>query len=192
MAAMVLIGLGANRPGRWGPPKATLRRAMAELAAGGLCIRATSRLYETAPLGTQATAQGVAQGSAQADATYVNAVIAADTRLTPEALLQRLKHIERQAGRRSARPWGPRALDLDLLDHKGMIRGWRGRFLSPEARRRGHLVLPHPQMHLRPFVLLPLTEILPNWRHPVLKRTARELWHDVQAQRQGRILRQLS
>lgn len=189
MGATVLIGLGANWPGRWGPPAATLRRAMAELEQSGLRIHAESSLYETAPLG--ATPLG-AQSGLQGNGAYVNAVIAAETTLTPEALLQRLKHNERRAGRRSARPWGPRALDLDLLDHKGQVRGWRGRSASPVARWPGQLVLPHPQLHVRPFVLLPLTEIRPDWRHPVLQRSARELWHDVRRAREGRILRRLS
>ncbi len=180
MGAKVLIGLGSNRPGRWGGPAATVKRAVAELARSGLRVEAASSLYETAPLG------------AGPNGAFVNAVVAADTSLPPEALLLRLKRIERLAGRRSARPWGPRALDLDLLDYQGLVRGWRKR--EPELRRQRapQLVLPHPRLHLRPFVVGPLTEIRPRWRHPVLKRSARELWDGLQTQRQGRVLRRLA
>lgn len=180
MGAKVLIGLGSNRPGRWGDPAATVRRALAELAGSGLHVTAVSSLYETAPLG------------AGPNGAFVNAVAAANTALPPEALLLRLKRLERLAGRRSARPWGPRALDLDLLDYKGQIRGWRGGRPEPGRERAPQLVLPHPRLHLRPFVVGPLTEISPDWRHPVLKRSARELWHGLRGQRQGRVLRRFA
>lgn len=177
--AVILIGLGANRPGAWGPPDKTLERALAELQApgeGGLRMRAVSNVYETA---------GVGPGR---PGTYLNAVAAVEGHCPPGALLTRLKRIERRAGRRPARRWGPRALDLDILDYRGLVRGWTGGHASGHTAR-GRLVLPHPLLHTRPFVLAPLLDIAPRWRHPVLGRTARQLWHDVRFQRAGRILR---
>lgn len=177
---MILVALGSNRSGRWGPPVLTLERAVRELGEAGLTLRAVSPIYRTAPLGS----------GRQAD--YANAVAALDTAMPPGALLRRLKRLERAAGGRSARPWGPRALDLDILDYKGRVRGWRGRAPSPGGGARGAPVLPHPRLHVRPFVLRPLLDVAPRWRHPVLKQSARHLWRRVQTSRAGRVLRKVS
>jgi 2-amino-4-hydroxy-6-hydroxymethyldihydropteridine diphosphokinase len=106
--------------------------------------------------------------------------------------LRLLKQIEAQAGRRGGRPWGPRTLDLDIIDYKGMTRNWSGnRKTMPRVWVRP-LVLPHPQLELRPFVLRPLLDIAPNWRHPVLKLSAEELWRRVKKQGQGSVQKRLS
>jgi 2-amino-4-hydroxy-6-hydroxymethyldihydropteridine diphosphokinase len=147
----LLLGLGANIAGAWGSPRTTLARAMAELAAGGVAIIARSRLYSTPPVG----------GGRQA--RYLNAVVVARTQLAPAALLRLAKRIERGAGRRLGRYRGPRPLDIDILDHGGRIVGRASR-----RRARGVLVLPHPEMHRRAFVLVPAAEAAPTWRHPLL------------------------
>jgi len=98
---------------------------------------------------------------------YLNAVVMVEGRMAPTALLRTLKRIERNAGRRLGRHWGPRQLDIDILDFGGRQIG------NPRGRRaRGQLLLPHPEMHRRAFVLLPLREIAPGWRHPRLGVTA--------------------
>jgi 2-amino-4-hydroxy-6-hydroxymethyldihydropteridine diphosphokinase len=108
-----------------------------------------SSLYLTAPVGLGR------------QPSYLNAVVLVDAPLAPAALLRTLKRIERSAGRRLGRHWGPRPLDIDILDFGGRQIG------SPRLpRRRGELRLPHPEMHRRAFVLLPLREIAPSWRHP--------------------------
>jgi 2-amino-4-hydroxy-6-hydroxymethyldihydropteridine diphosphokinase len=97
---------------------------------------------------------------------YLNAVILVDTALDAEAVLARLLAIERRLGRdraRETRPWQPRLIDLDLLGFDGETRDGPG------------LVLPHPRLHERDFVLGPLCEVWPDWRHPRLGRTAAEL-----------------
>ena len=96
---------------------------------------------------------------------FVNAVAAIETHLPPQALLARLHAIERAAGRRRTIRWGPRTLDLDLLDYHGLI--LRG---APRQPRVDRLILPHPGIAERIFVLAPLAEIAPTWRHPALAR----------------------
>jgi 2-amino-4-hydroxy-6-hydroxymethyldihydropteridine diphosphokinase len=155
---MILIALGANMVGPWGTPRQTLMRAARELAKDGLQLRALSRVIETAPFGRPN------------QPNFVNAVARIDTHLPPEALLARLHAIERAAGRRRAIKWGPRTLDLDLLDYHGFIRG------RQQLRAgSGALVLPHPGIADRIFVLSPLAEIAPAWRHPQLHITAVQL-----------------
>jgi len=81
-----------------------------------------------------------------------------------------LQAIEKQHSRtRTGEHWGPRTLDLDLIAY------------NDTAMQTKHLTLPHPHMHERMFVLQPLCDIQPNWRHPVLKQTARELLESLAA-----------
>jgi 2-amino-4-hydroxy-6-hydroxymethyldihydropteridine diphosphokinase len=170
------VALGANSPGPWGTPEQTIALALGEIARNNVDIVAVSPLYQTA-----------AVGSAR-QPSYVNAVALLNTSLSPEALLRMLKTVERQAGRRGGRPWGPRTLDIDIVDYAGLVRNWRrgrGAFARAGARP---LVLPHPLAHLRPFVLRPLLDVAPDWRHPVLKRSGRELWSRAAHKREGRVL----
>lgn len=146
---MIFVALGSNREGPWGPPDATVLRALATLNSGGVRLKRTSRLVISSPFGI--TAQ----------AAFVNAVAEIATTLPPAALLRKLHHIERLAGRRRTLHWGPRTLDLDLLDYHGLV-----------CRKSGRPVLPHPGMPKRIFVLAPLAEIAPRWRHPVTHLTA--------------------
>jgi 2-amino-4-hydroxy-6-hydroxymethyldihydropteridine diphosphokinase len=142
-------------------------------------VEAVSSFYETAAVGRAG------------QPPYVNAAALIDTPLPPEALLRLLKRIERSAGRRGGSPWGPRTLDIDLLDYKGLVKHWRkGRPSFAQAGLRP-LVLPHPWLAERPFVLRPLLDIAPDWRHPVLKRTARRLWRTRQEAREGQVIRKL-
>lgn len=175
---MILIALGANRAGHWGAPAATLARAVDEIAKARLRVHAVSALYETAPVG--AGPQGA----------YVNAVAIVTSPRAAFALLRVLKRLEHRAGPRSERRWGPRALDLDILDDGRVVCGWRGGRAMPHAGP-GRLVLPHPLMHTRPFVLRPLLDVAPDWRHPVLQRSAVELWARVKGRREGRVLQRV-
>lgn len=181
MVAMsqTLVGLGGNYPGSWGTPAETITRAVRELGTAGVTVNAVSRFYETAAVGRAG------------QPAYVNAVASIDTAMPPEALLRRLKQIERTAGRRGGSPWGPRTLDMDILDYKGRVKHWRGGrpcFARPGARP---LVLPHPWIEKRPFVLRPLLDVAPDWRHPVSKMTAQQLWRRVAQDREGQVMRKL-
>ena len=171
----ILVGLGANSPGPWGNPVQSLHRALAEIERRGVAVEAVSPLYETAALG------------AARQPPYVNQVALLATRLPAPSLLRLLKEIERQSGRRGGRPWGARTLDLDIIDYKGLVTGQSKRSGVPRDPVRP-LVLPHPQIENRPFVLKPLLDVAPNWRHPVTKTSAKELWRRVKKRGQGSVL----
>ncbi len=149
---MILVALGSNRAGPWGSPRQTVERALLELDRDGLKLEGASRLLVSAPLGP------IEQPP------FVNAVAMIATQLTPQALMEKLHEIERSAGRRRNVRWGPRTLDLDLLDYHSVIQD-----------EPGSLVLPHPGMAERVFVLKPLAELAPSWIHPVLQESAAAL-----------------
>ena len=155
---MILIGIGSNLEGPWGTPNETVRRAFAALDEAPLRLLKASRAILTAPHGW----------TDQPD--FVNAVAEIATGLEPQPLLARLHDIERSAGRQRTLHWGPRTLDLDLLDHHGLV------ITGDDGLEAGRpLVLPHPGIPERAFVLKPIVEIAPDWRHPVLGVTATEL-----------------
>jgi 2-amino-4-hydroxy-6-hydroxymethyldihydropteridine diphosphokinase len=170
----LLLALGANLAGPWGPPNETLRRAQRELSCAGLRILASSHIYETAPLGPGR------------QAPYLNAVLLLEAHAAPAALLRLIKHIERRAGRRLGARWGPRCLDIDILDYGCRRLGWPKR-----RRQRGQLILPHPEMHARSFVLVPLLEVDPHWRHPALAVAGRTLLARLGRERRHGIRRSL-
>jgi len=154
----VLIAVGANTPGAWGGPAASIARSIAELDRRGAKIKARSRIYLTRPYG------GVDQPP------FLNGVVSVATRLGPVALYNLLKRLEKEAGRRRGPVNGPRPLDLDIICYYGLVIGWPVR-----RRSRGKLILPHPEAHRRVFVLEPLREVAPHWVHPVLGLSARQL-----------------
>jgi 2-amino-4-hydroxy-6-hydroxymethyldihydropteridine diphosphokinase len=142
------LGLGANL----GDPEAQLREALERLnAAEEVEVTRVSTFYRSPPLGPEN------------QPWYVNAVARLRTRLGPEELLRLLQQVETALGRVRGERWGPRRLDLDLLLYNGEV------ILTP------NLVVPHPEMHRRAFVLAPLAEIAPGAWHPVLKKSAGDL-----------------
>jgi 2-amino-4-hydroxy-6-hydroxymethyldihydropteridine diphosphokinase len=145
----------------------------------GVRVVAISPFYETAAIGRAR------------QPPYVNAVALIDTDLPPDALIRLLKRIERNAGRRGGRPWGPRTLDIDIVDYKGIVRHWRGREADFARAGARPLVLPHPLAHQRPFVLKPLSDIAPDWRHPVLGQSAGALLRRAEKGGQGAVLKRL-
>ncbi len=143
----VYIGLGVNV----GDRRTNLREAISALDAAGIPVSIRSSLYETEPLDLLD----------QAD--FLNMVVGSESDLPAFELLDRCLAVERNLGRVRDLPSGPRVIDLDLL------------LCGDEVIKDARLELPHPRMHLRRFVLVPLGEIAPRLIHPILKRTVSEL-----------------
>jgi 2-amino-4-hydroxy-6-hydroxymethyldihydropteridine diphosphokinase len=151
MSHGVLIALGGNLPSWVGEPRTTCEAALAALEDAGVRILRRSSWYATAPV------------PASDQPWFVNGVAAAETDLPPAELLALLQGIEAAFGRERREINGARTLDLDLLAHGDRVS-------ATET-----LILPHPRLQERGFVLFPLAEIAPSWRHPVLGMTAAEL-----------------
>jgi 2-amino-4-hydroxy-6-hydroxymethyldihydropteridine diphosphokinase len=115
---------------------------------------------------------------------YCNGVIAIETTLSPNALLAHCHTIESTVGReRPPQKWAPRLIDIDLLDYAGLVR---------PAPQSGGLTLPHPELHRRPFVLEPLQEIAPRWRHPTFGKTATQLLEHISSTEAVPVVREMS
>ena len=156
---MILIGLGSNVEGPWGTPQETVRMAIQRLDSAETSVTRASRLLLSKPVGP------IEQDD------YINGAAILETGLGPEALMKHLHDLELEADRRRTVRWGPRTLDIDLLDYNGIIR--RG-----DGEGEGHqkpLILPHPAIAERAFVLVPVNEIAPEWCHPVTGSTAAEM-----------------
>ena len=146
MAQLFLL-LGANL----GKRTQTLNRAADLIAARVGPVIRQSGLYETAPW-------GVADQPA-----FLNQVLVVETTLEPEMVLTQTQAIEQALGRVRHEKWGARTIDIDLLFYDGLI------------LQTARLTLPHPFLHQRRFTLLPLAEVVRNFRHPVLQKTPGEL-----------------
>ncbi len=148
------LGLGANL----GEPLQQLREALRLLTgADEVEVSRVSGFYRNPPLGPKN------------QPWYVNAVARVRTRLGPEELLRLLQQIEMAMGRVRGERWGPRLIDLDLLLYNGEV------IFTPD------LVVPHPEMHRRVFVLAPLAEIAPRAWHPVLHKSVSDLLAELDA-----------
>jgi 2-amino-4-hydroxy-6-hydroxymethyldihydropteridine diphosphokinase len=149
----ILIGIGANLPHPiHGEPRRTCEAAVAALAAAGVRVLARSPWYASAPVPVSDQPE------------FVNGVARVATVLEPTALLSLLHGLEAQFGRVRGQPNAARTLDLDLLAFGDVVLN------DPSG-----LILPHPRLHERAFVLLPLRDVAPGWRHPVTGATATQL-----------------
>lgn len=143
---IVYLALGTNL----GDRQENLRQAVAALPPQ-MEVKAKSHVYETPPWGYENQPK------------FYNQVIKADTYLQPEPLLKHLKRLEVALGRKTSFLNGPRLIDIDLLFYDHLV-------LDTPI-----LTLPHPRLHERGFVLLPLMDIAPEFNHPVLKKSVREM-----------------
>jgi len=142
------IGLGSNV----GEREENLVRAISLLdSSPGIRVLRRASLYETEPVGVEA------------QPWFFNTVVEVEAELAPGELLRRMKEIEKALGREDRGRWGPREIDLDLLLYGDLVMEEDG------------LVLPHPELHHRRFVLEPLCELAPELIHPRLGQPLREL-----------------
>lgn len=158
---MIFLGLGSNlESAEFGGPAEILDAAMALLAKAGPRVVARSPLYQSAPI------------PASDQPWFVNGVARIETALAPHALLALLHRIEARMGRRRGVRDAARIIDLDLLAYGGRI--------FPGSSQNG-LVLPHPRLAERAFVLAPLSDLAPTWRHPVSGKEARKMLANLAA-----------
>jgi 2-amino-4-hydroxy-6-hydroxymethyldihydropteridine diphosphokinase len=151
----VYLSLGANLGNR----QQNLRVAIEHLGPAGITVRRVSSIYETEPL------------DLAGQPMFLNLVVEAETALMPLQLLSRTLRIERELGRKRTVPKGPRTIDIDIVLYGSSV------INTPE------LVVPHPRLAERRFVLEPLAELAPDLRHPVTRRTVREMLAGVAAQK---------
>ena len=144
---IVYIALGSNL----GDRATNISRAVEAMNSAGIRVTRQTALYLTEPVGVPGRAH------------FLNAVVEAETSLMPLQLLHALLKIERELGRRRITPHGPRTIDLDIL------------FYGSSVIRGPELQVPHPRLAERRFVLVPLAEIAPEFRHPVLRKSIAEL-----------------
>jgi 2-amino-4-hydroxy-6-hydroxymethyldihydropteridine diphosphokinase len=150
----IFVGMGANLPHPvHGSPRRTLEAALGELRGRDVRVVRVSPWYRTAPV------------PASDQPWYVNAVAEIATSLPADCLLQLLHEVEEMFGRVRSVPNAARMIDLDLLDYRGEI----------AIGGLGRATLPHPRLHERAFVLRPLAELAPDWRHPVTGIPIRDL-----------------
>ncbi|MCL4151205.1 UNVERIFIED_CONTAM: hypothetical protein GTU68_036236 [Idotea baltica] len=149
-----LVALGSNLEFEGGEPSFLLEQALVALENKGLSIRARSRFFQTPAF------------PAGSGPDFVNAVATLEADLESGQVLERLHAVESQMGRERAQRWGARTLDLDLLA------------AGQKKAAPSELILPHPRLSERAFVLVPLMDIAPDWVHPLLKLSVREM-HDA-------------
>ena len=152
MPDIILIAIGSNLPSpEFGPPRAICEAALAELARRGVRIVRRSRWFESAPV------------PLSDQPWFVNGVAIVQTALPPAELLALLHETERRFGRERRQVNAARILDLDLIAYGDLV------------RTDAPPLLPHPRLHERAFVLLPLADLAPDWRHPATGRTLAEM-----------------
>ncbi|MFC7703106.1 2-amino-4-hydroxy-6-hydroxymethyldihydropteridine diphosphokinase [Plastorhodobacter daqingensis] len=165
-----LIAIGSNQPWQ-------------DLGAAELVQEAIRRLGDIATRVRPSALYATPCFPAGAGPDYVNAAVWIEAQIRPEDMLQRLHAIEQDLGRMRAGRWGMRTIDLDLiacgdrvLPDRDVWAHWRG--LTPEDQQRcapDRLILPHPRMQERAFVLVPLADVAPGWRHPVIGATVAQM-----------------
>lgn len=159
---MILIALGANLPSRFGTPSETIASALEALESHDLKIIKTSRIWLTAPV------------PVSDQPWFHNAVAAVETSLDAFELLSLLHKIETDFGRVRYERNEPRVLDLDLIAY------------GDDIIDRPSLIVPHPRMHERAFVLMPLQDIAAEWVHPISAKSLNEMIEGIPPEQMAR------
>lgn len=180
MRHQVLIAIGGNQPFGGKPPEFLIQSAVARFVRSGFRVVSVSKRYRTPcfPKG--------------AGPDYINGAVRleVDADMTPEQVLESLHQIEADTGRERIKRWGARTLDLDLIAFDDLIapdlptfRHWYDLPIEDQIRHApDRLILPHPRMHERAFVLVPLADVAPDWVHPVLGKSVRTLMTELSDQ----------
>lgn len=152
---MIVIALGANLPSQFGSPRETIRHAITEINKAGVKVLSQSPVYLTAPV------------PISDQPWYHNAVISVSTDQSPNELILLLQNIENNFGRVRTERNAPRVIDLDIIAYNNIVQNKDG------------LILPHPRMDERAFVLYPFRDIARNWIHPVTRTHINELIQNI-------------
>ncbi|HPD66939.1 MAG TPA: 2-amino-4-hydroxy-6-hydroxymethyldihydropteridine diphosphokinase [Ignavibacteriales bacterium] len=144
----IFLALGSNK----GDRLSYLNNALIELENNGIKVIKKSSILETKAYGVEN------------QDNFLNMAIQISCDLSPENLLITIKNIEKKVGRTPSFKWGPREIDIDIIYYNNLI-------LNKTIEKNFQLIIPHPDLHNRNFVLIPLTEIAPNFIHPVLQKT---------------------
>ena len=149
-AKLIYLGIGSNLGNR----KQNIEKAKLSLIMNGIKVLETSSYYESLSWPNPKNTK------------FLNIVLKVTTLLKPLELMEECNNIEKDLGRKKSTKNSPRECDIDVIDYKNL-------------KMNKNIVLPHPRMHTRNFVLLPLFEIEKNWFHPILKRNIRELLYSL-------------
>ena len=146
---MIILSLGSNLPSKYGDRFDNLKFAMSFLKELGIMIDKRSSFYETLSYPNKNNPK------------FINMIISIKTNLSPTELISKLIHVEEKFDRKRDKKNEPRTCDIDIIDYNSKILNLKFENLD--------LTIPHKEMRLRNFVLFPLQEILPNWKHPKTK-----------------------
>ena len=168
-----MVAFGANIPGPYGAPLETLQQAIGELESYSIFKTRQSKMYRTKSFPDNSKPE------------YLNGCMHIQCDFDPYELLKRLKHIEETFGRSNANRWDPRVCDLDILSYENLVlpdlrtfRYWHELSMERQLTETpATLVLPHPRLQDRAFVLKPLYEIAPDWIHPILNLRPMEMFN---------------
>jgi 2-amino-4-hydroxy-6-hydroxymethyldihydropteridine diphosphokinase len=174
---MIIISLGSNVTGWIKNDSSPVLTAYELLKQFNIKVLRQSFLYLTEPFGPIDQAE------------FTNSAISIQTSLSPLNLLTVLKRIEAIAGRRPSKKWGPRVLDLDVIDYNGFFLNRSQSRCVDFMHGRKNLVLPHPGIPFRPFVLRPIMDIAPFWHHPATGLTAAQMLRQLPINSPGKILK---